>query len=68
MKRLIKLAVLIIVLLVLTFSSNPTIEKTRTLALRYGEVLYEKGVNWMSKSEVDWINNTAEILEKDESL
>lgn len=66
MKRLVKFAALIIVLLVLGFSSNPTIEKTRNLTLKYGKILYEKGVDWASKSDVDLVTEGKEIIEPNE--
>ncbi len=56
MKKLIKLAILIAILSIFAFSSNPIISKVRTFTLENGKNLYEL--------VIDKINNSGENGEK----
>lgn len=62
MKRLIKLAVLIVILGVFTFSNNPIIEKGRNATLKFGRVLYEKGMDKMLESENKYVRSIPIVL------
>jgi len=44
MKKLIKFAILLVVLAIFAFSGNPTIVKARTFAKEKGSELFSKGV------------------------
>ena len=60
MKNLIKLAILLIVLAIFAFSTNPTIEKVRNFTTEKGKVLYEKGVEKMGRSENETMKKISE--------
>jgi len=56
MKKLIKFAILIIVLAILAFSQNPTIVKARTFVKEKGSELFSKGVEKLPE-------NVAKVIE-----
>jgi len=63
MKKLIKLAILIVVLAVFAFSSNSHIVKARKFVAEKGKVLYEKGVEKLQNSENENLAKAGKIIE-----
>jgi hypothetical protein len=50
MKKLIKFAIVLVVVGIFAFSSNPTITKVRTFTIEKGKSLFDKGVNELKES------------------
>lgn len=63
MKNLIKLVILLVILAVFAFSSNPHIVKARTFAVNKGKVLFDKGVNEMKISDNETLSKIAKEIE-----
>lgn len=65
MKKLIKLVVVVVVVGVFTFSSNPVITKVRNFSVEKGKVLYEKAVNKSVEiAEINGKDGLKESIEK----
>jgi hypothetical protein len=62
MKKLIKIAVLIIAVAIFSFSQNTTISKARTFVIEKGKNLYEKGIEKMQTSKNSTVAKTGEFL------
>lgn len=63
MKKLIKLTVLIAVLAILAFSSNPTITKVRTFVVEKGKVIYADLTQKAKESDNENVAKLGEIIE-----
>lgn len=63
MKKLIKLAVLIVVLAVFSFSSNPYVVKARKFVIEKGKEFYDQGINKLQKSDKEYLAKTGELFE-----
>lgn len=63
MKNLIKLAVLLVVLAVFAFSTNPTIEKVKNFTLEKGEIVYNWGVEKLANSNNENVQKISELIE-----
>lgn len=63
MKKLIKLALILAVVAIFAFSSNPTITKVRTFVSEKGKELFEKGTDELKKSENEKISKFGETIE-----
>ena len=63
MKKLIKLALLIVVLAIFAFSSNPTITKARTFVSEKGKELYSKATDKAKESENETVQKFGEVIE-----
>jgi hypothetical protein len=50
MKKLIRFAVVLVVVGIFAFSSNPTITKVRTFTVEKGKELFDKGVDKLEES------------------
>jgi hypothetical protein len=63
MKKLIKLTVLVAVLAIFAFSSNPTITKVRTFVVEKGKVVYADLTQKTKESENEKVSKFGEIIE-----
>ena len=63
MKKLIKFALLIVVLAIFTFSSNPTITKVRTFVVEKGKVVYADLTQKAKTSENETVQKFGEVIE-----
>lgn len=63
MKKLIKFTVLIAIVAIFSFSSNPVITKVRTVTIEKGKELFQKGVSEMKASDNDTVSKIGEVIE-----
>ena len=63
MKKLIKLTLLVAVLAIFAFSSNPTITKARTFVVEKGKVVYADLTQKAKESENETVSKLGEVIE-----
>ena len=63
MKKLIKFVLVVAVVAIFVFSSNPTITKARSFVGEKGKELFQKGTDELKSSENETISKFGEVIE-----
>ena len=63
MKTLIRTTIVIVIFLVIAFSTNPKIVFVKETMVSYGEKVYDWGINKLKSSENETVNRVVSVIE-----